>query len=163
MARDSSLAGVRQLAPLDEVVLTLKRGLGSNLIAVVVFGSRARNDAREESDWDLLVIAYDLPSSVFKRHIWVKSLLPRSWRAQASVIAKTPDEFSASLSPLFLDIALDGLILYDTDDFLSTRLAFLRRLIEERGLERQRSQTDFLWRWKQFPGFDWSLDWEQTA
>jgi predicted nucleotidyltransferase len=41
------------LAPVLE---TLRNGLGDDLVAVVLFGSRARGEAGPESDWDLLLI-----------------------------------------------------------------------------------------------------------
>jgi uncharacterized protein len=58
----------------------LKGGLGDKLIAVVLFGSRARGDANEDSDWDLLLIARDLPERVLRRHLWLKGMLPVVWR-----------------------------------------------------------------------------------
>ena len=149
-------------ASLPDVVAALKGGLGDKLTAVVLFGSRARGDANEDSDWDLLLIARDLPERVLRRHLWLKGMLPVVWRGQATILAKTPAEFDASLPSLYLDIALDGILLYDTDRFLASRLARLRRLIETRGLRREASQRDLVWRWDRFPGFDWSLEWEKA-
>src|SRR5579875_1660192 len=42
-----------------QVVEALRAGLGERLVAVVLFGSRARGDHRPTSDWDLLVITLD--------------------------------------------------------------------------------------------------------
>lgn len=61
-----------------EAVLGLRQSMGDDLVAVALFGSRARGDAKEWSDWDLLV------------------------------------------------------------------------------------GSDFAWRWQTFPGFDWSLEWEEV-
>jgi predicted nucleotidyltransferase len=65
---------------LPELVAALKAGLGENLIAVALFGSRARGDADENSDWDFLVIARNLPERVLRRHFWLKGMLPHAWR-----------------------------------------------------------------------------------
>jgi predicted nucleotidyltransferase len=146
----------------SEAVAALKRGLGDNLIAVALFGSRARGDANWDSDWDFLVIARELPERVLQRHLWLKAMLPTAWRGQAAILAKTPAEFEASLPGLYLDIALDGILLYDTDRFLATRLAHLRRLIKMHGLRREANRRDLIWRWERFPGFDWSLEWEKA-
>jgi predicted nucleotidyltransferase len=134
--------------------------LGDRLVAVVLFGSRARGDADEDSDWDLLLIAKELPQKPFQRHLRLKRLLPPLWRGKVALIAKTPEEFESHVSDLFLDMALDGIILYDTDEYMAERLAYLRRLIQEQGLRREQEGKELIWRWEEFPGFDWSLDWE---
>jgi len=54
---------------MTEVVAALQTGLGERLISIVLFGSRARGDAHVDSDWDLLVIARDLPQKAFTRHL----------------------------------------------------------------------------------------------
>jgi predicted nucleotidyltransferase len=150
-------------AQLAKVVSALKQGLGNSLIAVVLFGSRARGAADEASDWDLLVIAHKLPDKTLERHLWLKSVLPVEWRGRVSVLAKTQQEFEARLPSLYLDIALDGIILCDADEYVTERLARLRRLIQKQGLRRESAERDLIWRWQKFPGFNWSLDWEAAA
>lgn len=145
---------------ISEVVAALQQGLGDNLIAIVLFGSQARGEADESSDWDLLVIARRLPEKAFQRHLHLKAMLPPDWRGRVSLLAKTPEEFEAHLSALFLDIALDGIVLYDANQYAAKRLTALRRLIEREGLRRERVQRETIWRWQQFPGFDWTLEWE---
>ena len=96
------------LAPLVE---SLRNGLGDNLLALVLFGSRARGDARPDSDWDLLLIAENLPDSPWHRQKQTLALLPQSWRHQVNVLAYTFSEWFARVTPLALDIALDGIVL----------------------------------------------------
>jgi predicted nucleotidyltransferase len=148
---------------LVRVIAALKQGLGDRLIAIVLFGSRARGEADETSDWDLLVIAHHLPDKVMERHITFKSMLPVEWRSRVSMLAKTPQEFEARLPSLYLDIALDGLVLYDTGEYVTERLARLRRLVQKQGLHRGSTEHDLIWRWQHFPGFNWSLDWEAAT
>lgn len=78
------------------------------------------------------------------------------------MLAKTPAEFDAYLTSLFLDIAQDGVILHDLDGYISDRLARLRQPIEKKGLRRLSAHGNLVWRWKRFPGFDWSLDWDDV-
>ena len=151
-----------ELKALADVVATLTQALGDDLVAVVLFGSRARGGADETSDWDLMVIARNLPEKTFKRHTWLRGLLPVAWRGQTAILAKTPEEFESYLPSLFLDIALDGIVLHDSDGYVAQRLAGLRWLIESRGLRRERVQGDLIWRWQRFPGFDWSIEWEEV-
>lgn len=150
-------------ARLREVVAALKQQLGPDLVAVVLFGSHARGDAREESDWDVFVIARDLPAGLFERGRMLRSLLPPTCRARVSPVAKTPEEFEADIPSLWLDIALDGVVLYDSLGYAAERLDRLRRLIDRMGLIRERRGHDLVWRWRQFPGFTWSLSWEQAS
>ena len=95
-------------SPAQCAVRALRRALGRRLRAVVLYGSRARGDAKGESDWDLLVLAEDLPEETLRRHMELKRALPPSCRAIVSILAKTPAEFEAGLPSLILDIALDG-------------------------------------------------------
>lgn len=154
---------VQDLASVQEVVAALRQALGGRLIAVVLFGSRARGAAQAASDWDLLVIAQHLPHGTLARHLLFKNALPVEWRAQAAILGRTPEEFEAALSPLYLDIALDGILLYDPMGYAGSRLLRLRRLLAERGLQREAEQRDLIWHWRQFPGFDWALEWEAAA
>ena len=138
----------------------LREQLGSQFIALVLFGSRARGDAEDTSDWDLLLIAENLPRKAFDRHLYVKQLLPHSWRAVASVLAKTPEEFDASLQTVYLDIATDGVVLYDTGQYITDRLMLVRQQLQSVGLHRVQQGRDMHWRWKTAPWADWSFEWD---
>lgn len=153
----------KDVSQITSVIATLKQMLDDNLVAAVLFGSRARGEADEASDWDLFVVVHHLPDNAFQRHLYLKKILPDMWRGQITIVAKTPQEFEAYLPSLFLDIALDGIILYDSDGYMADRLARLRRLIQAEGLRREQIKDDLVWRWQKFPGFDWSLEWEMAS
>jgi predicted nucleotidyltransferase len=153
------MSGQADISTLDQSVKALERGLGNRLVALVLFGSRARGEAREDSDWDLLVLAHNLPARPFRRHRLLKQMLPPAERGRISLLAKTPQEFEASLPALYLDIALDAVVLYDPDRYIADRLARLRQLINEKGLRRERTGRDLVWHWQEFPGFGWTVEW----
>jgi predicted nucleotidyltransferase len=75
---------------LSQIVTALQEGLGERLIAIVLYGSRARGQARRASDWDLFVIASDLPAQLWERHILLKRSLPAAYRAQFLCWPKLP-------------------------------------------------------------------------
>jgi predicted nucleotidyltransferase len=145
----------------EQVVAALREGLGKRLVAVVLFGSRARGDANPESDWDLLILAEGLPEDPLERHFFVSRLLPSKLPAAISAVAKSPREFEASLTSLYLDIALDGQILFDPLAYAADHLATLRRLLAEAGLYRERTEAGDLWRWQRTPTGAWSLEWKR--
>lgn len=144
---------------LNGVVSELREGLGEDLVAVVLFGSRARGEAHEGSDWDVLVIARRLPGRTLERAIRLKQMLPPEYRGEVSLLAKTPEEFMSNLPDLYLDIAVDGVILYDTDEYMAKRLRFLKALIRRKGLRREGENGDLIWRQPTASG--WSLEWEE--
>ena len=142
-----------------QVVGALKDGLSGRLVAVVLFGSRARGEGSETSDWDLLLIAEGLPAKTFDRSLYLKQLIPLEWRGRVSMLAKTPEQFHGAISSLYLDVALDGQILYDPRGFAVSRLGALRRGIEHLGLRRERIPEGFDWRWEKTPAASWPLSW----
>lgn len=145
----------------EAVVEALSRGLEKRLISVVLFGSRARGDSSAASDWDLLVIAQDLPVRLFARRLYLKGMLPASCRGAISILARTPDEFRAQLPSLYLDIALDGRILYDSGGYVAGELAELRELMLQVGLYREKTPAGDMWRWQGEPSTDWRQRWYQ--
>lgn len=146
---------------LFQLVVALQEGLGERLVAVVLYGSRARDQARDASDWDLFVIATDLPTRLWERHILLKRFLPAVYRGAISLLAKTPQEFEEKISSLYLDIAQDGKILFDPQGYAYRRLAALQRLMAETGLYRKESRGGEVWRWQQKPRQPWELRWRE--
>lgn len=129
----------------DRVCLALQVGLGNNLVSLVLFGSRARGDARQDSDWDFLVIAHGLSQDVFDRHISLKRLLPPDVRGTTSLLARTPTEFETAFSALYLDIATDGQILFDSNQYIHNKLKNIQQWTTELGYIRQHSPAGDIW------------------
>jgi uncharacterized protein len=145
---------------LDQVIAAFQEALGANLITVVLYGSRAKGDSYDQSDWDLLFIADNLPEKSLARHFFLKRALPPNCRGAVSLLGKTPAEIEARVSPLYLDIALDGLILYDPKAYGASRLAKLKNLIDKAGLYRLRSPEGDAWKFTKPPSQSWYLAWE---
>ena len=138
------------------VVAGLREGLGGALVAVVLYGSRARGTARRDSDWDVLIVARGLPDRVFQRHVAVKRMLPSAVRGAVSVYARTPEELEAAwpLPSLYYDIALDGRVWYDTGGFAARWLASARWAMEAQGWYRDHTPFGDLWRRRMPVGVD---------
>lgn len=148
---------IQQLQP---VVAALQGALGDDLIALVLFGSRARGDARPESDWDLLLIADNLPASPLRRGDYIHSFLPHEWRYRVNLLAHTPTEWFGRVTPLALDVALDGVLLYDnSQNLIPARLSALREQLAQLRLERQAIDNEWIWLWRDEPQRHWELEW----
>ncbi|MDW8396796.1 MAG: hypothetical protein RMM31_11195 [Anaerolineae bacterium] len=61
---------------------------------------------------------------------------------------------------LYLEIALDAVVLFDPQGYLQLRLARLQQAIARLGLRRERVGRDTTWSWQQPPAA-WSLSWEE--
>ncbi|MBI2875331.1 MAG: nucleotidyltransferase domain-containing protein [Candidatus Tectomicrobia bacterium] len=148
-----------QQETLKQAIMALQAALGDGLMSVVLFGSRSRGEAHEGSDWDLLIIAEGLPEKPFERRLFLKRLLPPGCVEAVSFLARTPEEFEGHIPSLYLDIALDGQILYDPRGYATERLSMLRHLIDRMGLYRERTEAGDLWRWRKEPHGPWALEW----
>lgn len=76
------------------------------------------------------------------------------------MIVKTPAEFTPYLAPLYLDIALDDIVLYERDGWLTLRFAAIRTLLDQHGLYRIQRGRDLIWEWREFLDFGWELNWK---
>lgn len=142
------------------IVAALKDALGEHIISLVLYGSQARGEADETSDWDLLLIAENLPAGTLKRNLALKRVLPPGWRGRTTLLAKTPKEFEARLPALYLDIAYDGVILYDPTGYASQKLARVRQLRQEAGLVRRERAGQLIWDWTKPPAGPWKIEWD---
>jgi len=146
---------------LGPLVESLRKGLGQNLIALVLFGSRARGESRNASDWDIFVLARSLPLLPMKRYGSLRGLCDEYLEGGVSFLAKTQKEFEEGFPSFYLDLALDGVILYDTKGYMQEKLGRIREIITEAGLKRVRIHGGFFWDWKKHPQeAEWEISWK---
>ncbi len=60
------------LKKIKEIILSIARKHGIEVDRVILFGSRARGDYREESDWDILVVCKNKLREKEKWDFWEK-------------------------------------------------------------------------------------------
>lgn len=142
------------------VVDILMQHFRDNFISLVLFGSWARGEGKNHSDVDFFAIIEGLPKSHFQRSTLLSSLLTPRIKRRVVLIAKTKEEFLSYLPSLYLDIALDAVILFDQGGFLEGALKRIKELVEEAGLEKVREKDRFFWKWKKPPNGGWELTWK---
>ncbi|HXH84415.1 MAG TPA: nucleotidyltransferase domain-containing protein [Candidatus Tectomicrobia bacterium] len=125
-------------ADLRRYVESLAVHAGADLVSVVLFGSRARGEARPESDIDLLVVVRGLPRSRFERYRPFRDLARQvsdELAAALSLILATPEE-AARVKPYYLGMLSGHEILVDRDGFFAGVLDRLRRRLAQLGSRR---------------------------
>jgi hypothetical protein len=96
---------------------------------------------------NILIIADYLPERHLSRMGYIREPLFK-FDEKVQVLAKTSEEFDSFFPPLYLDIALDGKILLDTDGFMENRLRTIRKIIKDSSLYRIKEGDEFLWQLK---------------
>ncbi len=134
---------------LRKAVEKLCRG-NEHIVAVVLFGSRARGEAGEYSDVDLFVLTRGLQH--LKRperavHVY-KVLSSLAFPNGLTVVDMDLEEFKKlrRLTSLLLNILWDGVVLYDkTGGLVEKMFTELKRRITSSGLKRVKVGRVYVW------------------
>ena len=140
---------------IEKLVEALKRRYRDRFISLIVFGSIARDEMRKDSDIDLLLVIDSLPKRRLERQKefmevekeverYLDKLFDEGYFVDFSPIIKTPKE-AMRISPLYLDMVEDALIVYDKDDFFRKILQNVRSRLKELGSKRVRMGKRWYW------------------
>jgi len=147
---------------IDQLVQDLRELAGGGLVTVALYGSRARGDARPDSDIDLLVVCEgaagerprldrDLAPAVARARERIEAAFGAASAPFLSVLVRLRETASYH-SPLYLDMVEDARMLYDRDGFFAGVLAGLRANMARLGSRRVRL-PDGGWYWDLKPDF----------
>jgi predicted nucleotidyltransferase len=98
---------------LDEVVAVLHKHYGERLSRVVLYGSRARRDHREYSDFDVLVVLHEEPDQRVERPVIAELVSPICLAHEAVVICSTVSQrrFDTDETAFYLNVKEEGVAL----------------------------------------------------
>ena len=139
---------------IDKLIQAFK----NRLKTVVLFGSRARGQVSGDKDHDIFVVIENLPVPPLQRQKEVRYAI---WDVDLRIntIAKTPKEVAANLTPLLLEICVDGRCLYGCNYFEPYQ-KMVRKAIEQAGLNRKRVGNEWYWMFDSVPDKEWELSWD---
>ncbi len=130
--------------PDSHIVTSIQQAFGSEVEAILVFGSAVRGELKAGSDLDLLVVvSSSLPvdRSLYRR--WDKLVEPVLGHRYSPQFSHLPN--SESASSLWLEVALEGKILYDKNDSVHRVLALIRKKIASGQFTRKESHGHPYW------------------
>ena len=129
---------------------SLLNRFGQNLEAVVLFGSCARMEAVEWSDIDFFVVVHGLPKEIVRRRYMVYDALTpvlRRFKRDVRVIEVDSKDVERQITPLLINIAHDGIILYDKDGRIERLFNRVKSAVKKAGLVRYKT-SDGKYGWK---------------
>lgn len=123
---------------LGEFLQRLRSHFGDGLVTVAVFGSRARGEARLESDLDVLIVAEGFPKSRLERQLVLLRLARAVSEDFADMVACVPlaPEEASRVHPFYLGMLSGHELLHDRGGFFLAVLERLRRRLAELGSRR---------------------------
>jgi hypothetical protein len=113
------------------------------LIGVVLFGSRARQEARADSDYDLFLIFE--PATQIRRELYRKWEQAALHHPAVSIHASALLEASSTPPGIWLEVAWDGQVLWEKDPRVSQRLHLLKERIARGDYRRKTAHGQGYW------------------
>jgi predicted nucleotidyltransferase len=104
---------------IKEFVEACKKKLGENLISIVLFGSRVKGYAREDSDYDLLIIAKNLPDIKERFNLLEKeeSIIWDKYKIKISSLLLEEEEIFSPVNPLLFGVLSGYKVLFGEENF----------------------------------------------
>jgi len=136
-SRDALKQVVEALSSASE---ELARRLGSEFVGMVLFGSWARREAREDSDVDVLVVLRSLSGMRARSEIY--RVIARRVKRPVTLIDMRLSELlreDLELTPLLINIVADAVVICDRHGAIRSFIERGRRLIRKARLVRYRT------------------------
>lgn len=121
------------------VINPLLRVFGDRLVAVLLFGSRARGDYKDWSDYDFLIVLKEVSDEDLKLAYSALRDFRFKVHRDTTVLVVSFDELVRNISfSTLLNAVYDGIIMYDKDGRLTKIKEKLLKKLKELGMRRVR-------------------------
>ena len=131
----------------DQIRLKLERSvLPFNIMGAVLFGSKVRGTDTICSDTDIIIIADNINPKRQRRGFEIAQIKRLFTGIPLDILLMTPPEAISNFknhNPLFLDIAEEGIIIIDDDNFLSNLIKETKDYIKKSGIKRLNNGWEF--------------------
>jgi len=108
----------------EELKRRLVSELGDRIDSIILYGSVARNEAREESDIDILVITKDRDIKIYDKISKIRTDIDLDNNTLTSLVSLSRRELERYIklgSPFIESVIEEGVILYDNGNFEKIR------------------------------------------
>jgi len=104
---------------LEEFVEACKKKLGESLVSIVLFGSRVKGYARKDSDYDLLIIAKNLPDIKERLNLLEKeeNKIWDKYKIKISSLLLEEEEIFYPVNPLLFGVLSGYKVLFGEKNF----------------------------------------------
>ncbi|MCP8317193.1 MAG: nucleotidyltransferase domain-containing protein [archaeon] len=109
---------------IEELKRRLISELGDRIDSIILYGSVARNEAREESDIDILVIIKDKDIKIYDKISKIRTDIDLDNNTLTSLVSLSRRELERYIklgSPFIESVIEEGVILYDNGNFEKIR------------------------------------------
>jgi len=137
------------------LINSVLKSFAGRLKTAVLFGSQARGSAKRESDHDIFLVIENLPEEPVERVKHIRMAIV-DIPLRVNTIAKTPEEVRANLTPLLLEICVDGICLYGEEYFEYYRKKAID-VLRHSGLNRRQVGREWFWQFERIPRKEWEL------
>jgi len=113
---------------IEELKRKLVSELGDRIDSIILYGSVARNEAREESDIDILVITKDKDIKIYDKISKIRTDIDLDNNTLTSLLSLSRRELERYIklgSPFIESVIEEGVILYDNGNFEKLRKSII--------------------------------------
>ena len=133
--------------PVEQIKLKLQSVvLPFNIVGAVLFGSKVKGTDTICSDTDIMIIADNINPKRQRRGFEITQIKRLFAGPPLDILLMTPKETVSNFknhNPLFLDIAEEGIIIFDNDNFLYNLIKETKDYVKKCGIKRLNNGWEF--------------------